>query len=55
MAAAGHPAGGLTGTPQAVLLGGFFGGWVDARTGLATQLDAAAVRAPGRRSAAAWW
>ena len=40
-------AGGLTDTPQAVLLGGYFGGWMDARGAWGLPLDAAALRASG--------
>ena len=40
-------AGGLTDTPQAVLLGGYFGGWGDARAAWPLRLDAAAMRASG--------
>jgi NADH:ubiquinone oxidoreductase subunit F (NADH-binding) len=40
-------AGGLTETPQAVMLGGYFGGWMDARSAWPLQLDAAAMRAAG--------
>ncbi len=40
-------AGGLTATPQAVLVGGYFGGWMDARTAWARRLDAAALRDSG--------
>jgi NADH:ubiquinone oxidoreductase subunit F (NADH-binding) len=40
-------AGGLTDTPAAVLLGGYFGGWIDARSAWSTSLDAAALRAGG--------
>ncbi len=40
-------AGGITATPQAVLLGGYFGGWHAARTAWSTRLDAAGLRAAG--------
>jgi NADH:ubiquinone oxidoreductase subunit F (NADH-binding) len=40
-------AGGLTATPVAVLLGGYFGSWVDARTAWGTRLDAATLRESG--------
>jgi NADH:ubiquinone oxidoreductase subunit F (NADH-binding) len=40
-------AGGLTDTPQAVLVGGYFGGWMDARSAWGLSLDAAAMRAAG--------
>lgn len=39
--------GGVTGTPAAVLLGGYFGGWMDARSAWNTRLDAAALRSAG--------
>ena len=40
-------AGGATRTPQAVLLGGYFGSWLDAASARTTRLDAAALRAAG--------
>jgi NADH:ubiquinone oxidoreductase subunit F (NADH-binding) len=40
-------AGGLTETPQAVMLGGYFGAWMDAHSASSLQLDAAAMRAAG--------
>ncbi len=40
-------AGGLSETPQAVLLGGYFGTWMDARAAWPLQLDAVAMRAAG--------
>ncbi len=39
--------GGATTAPQAVLLGGYFGGWVDAGTAWATRLHSTALRAAG--------
>ena len=40
-------AGGADVTPRAVLLGGYFGGWVDAASAGTLQLDPAALRAAG--------
>jgi NADH:ubiquinone oxidoreductase subunit F (NADH-binding) len=39
--------GGVTHTPEAVLLGGYFGGWIDAARAWSMRLDAGALRATG--------
>jgi NADH:ubiquinone oxidoreductase subunit F (NADH-binding) len=41
-------AGGATATPRAVLLGGYFGCWIDGAEAAAMTLDSAALRASGR-------
>src|SRR5205807_10151813 len=41
-------AAGATGSPRAILLGGYFGGWIDAAAASGISLDPQAVRAAGR-------
>lgn len=42
-----HSAGGLSAAPRAVLLGGYFGSWVDAATAETLPLDSGGLRAAG--------